>query len=194
VVLRTVGHERHAGGRGGDAVHPGVTDHHGVARDPEVLHDDAPAVGIGLERAHLVAGDDQVEEGQQPEAGEGLVGDLARVVGPHRGREAGRAGAVDGLARAGLQRGRRHRAPLVVERHLPQRLLHVRRVGLAPADQLAHAVAIRPARQQSAMALQQRAHVQRHRRQVQRRLDERVIEVEDAQTHALTVPWTCYAA
>ena len=105
---------------------------------------------------------------------------LARVVGPHRGGVAGRARALHRLARAGLQRGVDDRAALVVERDLPQRRLVLGGVGLAPVQQLADAIPIRLGGQRSAVMLQVAAHVQRHRRQVQRRADQGVVEVEDA--------------
>jgi hypothetical protein len=38
------------------------------------------------------------------------------------------------------------------------------------------------------MVLDERAHLEGHRCQVKRRVDQGVIEVEDAQTHAVTVP------
>ena len=98
-----------------------------------VRRDHAPAVGIGLERAHLVAGDHQVELVADP-AGEALERDrrhLARVVGPHRGREAGRARALHRLARAGLA-ARRPPWPGARGRARPPRAaLERRRPGLA---------------------------------------------------------------
>jgi len=45
----------------------------------------------------------------------------------------------------------------------------------------------------AAAALQQGPHVQGHRRQVQRGVHQRVVEVEDAQTHAQTLLCPCYA-
>jgi hypothetical protein len=58
----------------------------------------------------------------------------------------------------------------------------------AVADQLADAVALGASGERSAVLLDQRAHLERHRGQVQRRVDQRVVEVEDAHTHAVTVP------
>src|SRR6185503_2250891 len=64
----------------------------------------------------------------------------------------------------------------------------------APADELPDPVAVRPSRQWPAARLQQHAHVHGHGGQVQRGIDESVIEVERTHTqHAMTVPWTCYA-
>jgi hypothetical protein len=55
-------------------------------------------------------------------------------------------------------------------------------------DELADAVTLGPRRERPAVLLDESAHLQGHRTQVERRVDQRVIEVEDTQTHAVTVP------
>ncbi len=59
-------------------------------------------------------------------------------------------------------------------------------------DQLADAVALLPGRQGPVRLLDERAHVDRHGGEVEGRLDEGVIEIEDAQRHAETVSQACY--
>ena len=99
---------------------------------------------------------------------------------------------VGKLTGAGLEGSEGHCTTLVVKGNLPQRLFHVGGIRLAPVDQLAHSISIRPGRQGPAARLQQGPHVHGHRGQVERGLHEGVIEVEGAHTeHALTVPWTC---
>jgi hypothetical protein len=187
-VLGAIRDERHARLGGGHAVHPRVTDDDGVADVAEVRGDDPVAIGVGFHLAHVVAGDDQVQVGLKREALEREQRHLARVVGPHSGREPRRPRAGECLERAGLQPRRFDGAPLVVQGDLPHRRRHRRRLGGAVTDQLADAIAFGPCRQRSAVVLDERPHLQRHRRQVERRVDQRVIEVEDAQTHAVTVP------
>src|SRR5262249_3261324 len=75
------------------------------------------------------------------------------------------------------------RAALVVERDVPHRLAQVGRVVAAPAHQLADAVSLVARGQRATTRLDVGAHLQRHRRQVQRRRHERVVEVEHADTH-----------
>src|SRR5262249_50809873 len=122
-----IGDERHARLGGGDTVDPGVADDDRVARVAdavpqlaEVVGDHSPSIGVGLERAHVVARDDEVELVHQTQAREGGHGELARVVGPDRSREPAAPGAGDGGERTRLERGDLHRAPLVIERDLPE--------------------------------------------------------------------------
>src|SRR5439155_253126 len=111
----SVGDERYAGGGRGHAIHPGVADDDRRAV-PEALANHAPAGGIGLERVHLVARDDQVEPAQQAEAVEHVGRDLPGVVRPQRDGEAGSACALDGVAGPWLERRAVQRSPLVIER------------------------------------------------------------------------------
>ena len=153
--------------------------------------DHPPAVGIGLERAHVVAGDDQIELVGQAEAREGRQGELASVVGPDRGREPAAPGARDGRESARLERGDLHGPSLVVERDLPDGGLQRRRVHLTVRDQLADAVAVLPRRQGPILTLDELPHVEGHGREIEGRLDEGVVEIEHAQSHAETVPQAC---
>ena len=62
-----------------------ATDHDRVVLPvSEVAGDHGPAIGRRLERAHLVAGDHEVEMRQEPEAIEGERRDLTGVVRPQR--------------------------------------------------------------------------------------------------------------
>jgi len=59
-------------------------------------------------------------------------------------------------------------------------------------DQLTDPVTLLPGRQGSVRLLEERAHVHGHRGEVEGGLDEGVIEIEDAQSHAETVSQACY--
>src|SRR5439155_192328 len=85
----------------------------------ETLRDDAPPVWVRLERAHVITGDHEVQEGREPKALERRQGDRARVVCPERRLEAGAPRARDGVERARLERGRLHRPSLVVTLFAP---------------------------------------------------------------------------
>src|SRR5437867_1768621 len=198
-----IGDERNARRGRGDPVDPRIADDDRVVRaeplargsgrrgEPEMVRNDPPSVRVGLERPHVVARDDQVELAGQAEALERRHRELASVVRPDRRREPGAAGSRDRRERAGLERGDLHRTPLVIERHVPDGGLQRR--GLRPAvrDQLAHAVALVTARQGAAGSLDERPHVDRHCGEIEGRLDEGVIEIEHAQSHAETVPQAC---
>src|SRR5438876_191007 len=178
----SVGDERYAGGGRGHAIHPGVADDDRRAV-PEALANHAPAGGIGLERVHLVARDDQVEPAQQAEAVEHVGRDLPGVVRPQRDGEAGSACALDGVAGPWLERRAVQRSPLVIERDRPQRVEERGRVTAAVRDELVHAIAIGARGQGAARHLESGPHVERHRGQIERRTDQRVIQIEHAQTH-----------
>src|SRR5262249_61638040 len=79
----------------------------------EVARDHPPAVGIRLERPHVVAGDDELELVGQAEPLERRQGERASVVRPEGRREPGPARSSERLERADLERGLLHRAPLV---------------------------------------------------------------------------------
>ncbi len=190
--MGAVGDERHADRRGRDAVHPRVAHDHRVTRVGETLRDDAPPVWVRLERAHVITGDHEVQEGREPKALERWQGDHARVVRPERRLEAGAPRARDGVERARLERGRLHRPSLVVERNRPDGGLELRRPALRPRDQLEDPVPLRPHGQRAPRALDEPSHVGGHRDQVEGRADQGVVQVEHAQTHALTVPQPCY--
>ena len=83
-------------------------------------------------------------------------------------------------------------APLVVERDLPDGSLQLARTALAVGDQLTAAIALRAGRHGAVRLLDERAHVEGHRGEVEGRLDQCVVEIEDAQRHAETVPQACY--
>jgi hypothetical protein len=157
----------------------------------EVLRDHPPSVGIGLERAHVITGDDQVEVVDQAQARQGRQGELARIVGPDGGREPAAPGARNGGEGAGLEHGDLHGPPLVVECDLPDGRRQRRYILLAVRDQLAHAVAVLPRRQGPALVLDELAHIEGHRGEIEGCLDEGVIEIENAQSHAETVPQAC---
>src|SRR6058998_271217 len=65
--------------------------------------------------------------------------------------------------------------------------LEVGRLALRPGNQLEDPVPLRPVGQRAALALDEPPHVGGHRSQVERCTDQGVIQVEYAQTHALTV-------
>ena len=119
-------------------------------------------------------------------------GELTGIVGPDRGREPTAPGADDGREGAGLERGDLHGTALVVERDVPDGSFEGRRVLLAVRDQLADAVALPPGRHGPIRPLDELAHVDGHGCEVEGRLDEGVIEIEDAQSHAETVSQACY--
>ena len=75
----------------------------------------------------------------------------------------------------------------VLERDRPDGALEVGRLALRPGDQLEDPVPLRPVGQRAALALDEPPHVGGHRGQVERCTDQGVIQVEYAQTHALTV-------
>ncbi len=97
-----VGDEGYAGRARGGPVHPRIAqrrtrgERSRAPPKPAVdrchFTDHPPAVGVGLELAHVVAGDGDVEQRVESEAREGLQGDVACVVRPERGLEPGRAG------------------------------------------------------------------------------------------------------
>ena len=172
---------------GGHAVDPGVAHHEGLGcadsapRRGSAMRfgDHAPAVGIRLELAHVVAGDGDVEERVESKAREGLQRDVACVVRPERGLEAGLAGPAHGLQRARLEGGRRPprstrgRARWTIDsppgRAPPAgRVRSAHRRGSGPGETAG-----------AATALQVGAHVESHGREVEGRADERVVEVED---------------
>jgi hypothetical protein len=154
---------------------------------PHHLNDHPPAVGIGLELAHLVAGDGDVEQGIEAKARQGVQGNLARVVGPQGRVETDGASPPHGLHGAGFERGLADRLPLVVERDRPEIGLQGGSLGLAEGDQLANPVPLGTGRKGTPPVLQVATHVERHRAQVEGRADERVVEVEDTEPHVSTV-------
>jgi hypothetical protein len=151
-----------------------------------VARDHRPAVGGRLERAHLVAGDHEIEVWRQIEAVERPGRDLARVVGPQCHLAAGLARAAQRLERSGLEPRLVHGPPLVVERDPPGLRFEVGRHAAAVVDELADAIAVVPRWQGTARALEHPPDLEGHRREVERRVHEGVIEVEHAQIHAAT--------
>ena len=152
-----------------------------------MFRDDPPAVGIRLECRHVVTGHHEIEEGGKPQPLERRQRHRARVVRPERRLDARAPRAPDRVERARLERGRAHRPPLVLERDRPDGALEVGRLALRPGDQLEDPVPLRPVGQRAALALDEPPHVGGHRGQVERCTDQGVIQVEYAQTHALTV-------
>src|SRR5262245_40459664 len=182
-VAWSIGDERNSGRRRRDTVHPRIADHDAVAHAGEARGDDTPSVGGRLHLRHLVARDDQIQRVDEREAIERDLRDLARVIRPQGGGETRRARARQRLPRARLEPCGLDGAALVVERDVPYRLAQVGRVVAAPAHQLADAPAFVARGKRVATGFDVRAHVERHRREVQRRRDQRVIEIEHADTH-----------
>src|SRR5712691_12968198 len=82
--MAAIADEGNAPGLGGRAVDPGVAHHHDpIGRGPSLSHD-AEAVGVRLERRHLVARDDEVQMRVESEALQHEVGDHAVVVGDRK--------------------------------------------------------------------------------------------------------------
>jgi len=131
----------------------------------------------------VVACDDEVEVGRERELLEHVDRADSRVVRPHGRGEAAPARARDRLEGAGLEGGVGQRTLLVREGDRPDSRLERRRRALTVGDQLPHAVALGPLGQRSELAFDERPHVDRHRGEVERRRDERVIEVEDTEPH-----------
>jgi hypothetical protein len=67
----------------------------------------------------------------------------------------------------------------VVQRDPPQVRLECGHLALAVGDQFTDAIALVAARQRPVPRFQQHAHVGGHRRQIEGRADEGVVEVED---------------
>ena len=80
----------------------------------------------------------------------------------------------------------------MVEGDLPDGGLERGSLRFAVGDQLAHPVTLVAGRQGAVGALDERPHVEGHGGEIERGLDEGVIEVEHAQRHAETVPQACY--
>jgi hypothetical protein len=77
----------------------------------------------------------------------------------------------------------------VIQSDGPQLVFEDRSLTLAEGNQLSDPVAVGPRRQGLVARLEAGAHVEGHRREVEGRTDERVIEVEGTEAHPSTVTY-----
>ena len=156
-----------------------------------MCRDEPPPIGVGLERAYFVAGDDEIQVEREPEPLEGGKRHLPRVVRPEGGHPPGRARADEGVVRPRLRRGVGEGPALVIERDGPERRLELRGVASAVIDQLEDAVALLAGGERPPRALHKGAHLVGHRPEIEGGPDEGVVQVEDAELHGgASIP--CY--
>jgi hypothetical protein len=181
-----VGDERRAAGLGGGAVDPGVPD------DPDGPvgvrgAQERQAGRVGLERG-LVPGDDGHEELPEAAPGQGDLGGPPGIVGPHGERDPRAGERLDRLPRAGLASGALECRGLVRDDPRPAGGLEPRVVGREVADRLRDRPAQGRLRQGDAVPGRQRTDLGPDGPEVERRADQGVIQVEDAEhRHAFGV-------
>src|SRR5215470_9413384 len=178
--IRSIGDEGNAAGLRGHAIDPGIAHHHDVLGGGPALAHHAEPVGIGLEGGDVVAGDHEIEVAEEIEAGEDEVGDHAVVVRPDRGGEAELAQRLERLRGMGLEHRLLHGAPLVrlgdgedLDLEVWGMHPHVAEDLRARPTQLAHG-------ERDAALAHEGLHLAAHGLEIERRADEGVVEVEDA--------------
>src|SRR6266542_621858 len=178
--VRAIGDEWDAAGLGRHAVDPGIADNHDVRRLRPALAHDAQSVGIGFEGGDIVTRHHQIQIAEQVEAAEDEVGHHAIIVRPDGGGEAELPEGVEGFRGEGLERRLLHGPPLVGLGNGEDVRLEVRSGGPHVTEDLGARPAKLALRQGQAALAHEGLHLAAHRLEVQRRVDEGVIEVEDA--------------
>src|SRR6266542_4304927 len=178
--VRAIGDERDAAGLGRHAVDPGISDHHDVRRPRPALAHDAQSVGMGFERGDVVPRHHQIQIAEQVEAVEDEVGHDAIVVRPDRGGEAELPEGVKRFRGEGLERRLLHGLPLVGLGNGEDVRLEVRSMRPHVTEDLGSRPAELALRQGEAALAHESLHLAAHGLEVQGRVDEGVVEVEDA--------------